>query len=207
MAARVSRSRTFLPFAICALSLAGGTGFRSVQHSAAHTSVCDTSSTAGGMSPRERIEVSKQILHATNAARHAHGLARLRRDSRLTRAAELQAAQMAAARRMGHDLPEAELATLKDRVFAAGYGFTWAGENLAFDYRDAQSVVAGWLASPTHREVLLSREPVEVGAAVAFDVAGKPYYAIVFGRPQSMPALTSTYGADAVRSLQRQMRN
>src|SRR5260221_5212679 len=49
---------------------------------------------------------------------------------------------------------------------SAGYSYRYAGENLARDFSDANSAVNAWMASPTHRENMLSPNYKEIGIGV-----------------------------------------
>jgi hypothetical protein len=48
----------------------------------------------------------------------------------------------------------------------AGYKYRYAGENLARDFSSASSTVDAWMASPSHRENLLSNKYKDIGVAV-----------------------------------------
>src|SRR5260221_9241038 len=47
-----------------------------------------------------------------------------------------------------------------------GYKYRYAGENLARDFSGAQSAVDAWMASPSHRENMLSPKYKDIGVAV-----------------------------------------
>lgn len=51
-------------------------------------------------------------------------------------------------------------------IRSAGYNYLYAGENLARGYDSASGVVDAWMASPSHRENVLSPNYKEVGFAV-----------------------------------------
>ncbi len=48
----------------------------------------------------------------------------------------------------------------------AGYNYRYAGENLARDFADPASAVEAWMASPTHKENILSSKYKDIGIAV-----------------------------------------
>jgi uncharacterized protein YkwD len=105
-------------------------------------------STAGAVSRSSSAEVS--FLTAMNQARAAHGLAALRFDARLRRAARSHTVDMMRRQYFAHGAMGARL-----RQFGVG-GFV--GENLAWGVGSAGSpngVVQRWLASPSHRANLL----------------------------------------------------
>ena len=54
-----------------------------------------------------------------------------------------------------------------------GYKYHYAGENLARDFSDPVSAVNAWMASPSHKENMLSSKYQEIGVAVVEgDLAG-----------------------------------
>lgn len=152
---------------------------------------CDSPTQSG--TPEEALAVSNltgelaqapaRIAEVVNAERAARGLSSLRIDARLGTAAQIQSAQMASFDRLAHDIPGAAYPTFAARIHAVKYPAAWVGENLAYNYREAQAVVAAWLASPTHRDNLLSPHPVAIGIAGSVNADGEPYFAAVLGRP------------------------
>lgn len=52
-------------------------------------------------------------------------------------------------------------------IKGAGYEYMYAGENLARGYTTAPEVVEAWMASPTHRENIMSPNYSDIGFAVA----------------------------------------
>ncbi len=55
------------------------------------------------------------------------------------------------------------------------------GENLAFGFNDADSVLSGWMNSPTHRENILWGEFTSIAISIYVDDAGTYYWAQEFG--------------------------
>ena len=102
----------------------------------------------------------------------------------LTHAAQLQSDQMVRLGRMAHELPEGQYPRPEDRLAAANYRWQAYGENLAFGYPNASSVVQGWMDSPGHRANILGAAYTEIGVGLAIDGNGRPYYAQMFGRPR-----------------------
>ena len=49
---------------------------------------------------------------------------------------------------------------------AAGYNYVYAGENLAKDFGNTSRLMDAWMASPTHRENIVSSKYSEIGLAV-----------------------------------------
>jgi hypothetical protein len=46
------------------------------------------------------------------------------------------------------------------------YNYTYAGENLAMNFSEAEDALSAWLASPTHRDNILSQNYEDIGVAV-----------------------------------------
>ena len=112
-----------------------------------------------------------------NAERAARGLQALRWNPRLQTAAQAMADEMTHRRFFAHVTPDRR--NLLDRVRPTGYTASvddWAlGENLAWGaggLGTPGSIVAGWMASPGHRTLVLDREFVDIGLAVS---AGSPH--------------------------------
>jgi uncharacterized protein YkwD len=64
----------------------------------------------------------------------------------------------------------------------AGYRFERAGENVAAGQPTVESVMAAWMRSPGHRRNVLGKFS-EIGAGVATDRNGTPYWCVTFGNP------------------------
>ena len=89
--------------------------------------------------------------------------------------------------------------TLPDRVHAAGYSFSWVGENihlydpaigrtLGIDHYYPPDQLAdyyfdGWKVSPEHNENLLSSRAVNIGVAISRASSGQIYAVMVLGQP------------------------
>jgi len=127
----------------------------------------------------------QRIVDLTNAERIKVGLAPLAVSVPLMGAAEIHSGNMARLRVMSHTLPDADRPTLADRAAAVGYKYSWLGENIAYNYADADAVVAGWMASAGHRANILHASFSEIGVAIAYSANGEPYYTQVFGRRMS----------------------
>ena len=131
----------------------------------------------------QAAEVADELVDLTNVERARAGLARLRANAKLMRAAQIQAEQVASARRLDHVLPGAEYPRPEDRVDAAGYVWQALAENLSFNDRTAAEAVRSWMNSSGHRANILNATYTEIGTGYALDRAGQPYYVQVFARP------------------------
>lgn len=105
------------------------------------------------------------LLDLTNADRTANGVAPLKEDPSLDRAAQLKANDMAAKGYFAHVSPDGKTPWYwLDQV---GYQYTYAGENLAINFNDSSAVETAWMNSPTHRANIVKPQYTRVGYAVA----------------------------------------
>lgn len=107
----------------------------------------------------------QQLIDLTNRAREKNGLAPLKENTDLDKAAALKAQNMFAENYWAHFAPSGK--SPWDFILGAGYKFTFAGENLAKNFYSSPDVVAAWMASPAHRDNLLSPNYKDIGMAVA----------------------------------------
>jgi uncharacterized protein YkwD len=102
------------------------------------------------------------LLNTMNAVRASRGLPALRVDYHLVRAARGHSADMMRRQYFAHG-------SVAGRAVAAGARGPLFGEDLAWAKRlTAQWVVDHWLASPSHRAVLLRPGFRRVGIGIAF---------------------------------------
>ena len=111
-------------------------------------------------------DIERQILDLMDRDRQANGLPTLVRDARLARVARRYSREMAAVGEVAHFSRQSGNAV--DRVRAGGIAPmpTLVAENVGRDY-SAVDVERGFMASPGHRENILSRAVTHVGVGVA----------------------------------------
>jgi uncharacterized protein YkwD len=126
--------------------------------------------------------MESRIVVLVNAERRQRGLRELSWNPRLDQAAKLHARNMATYRKMSHVLPESRFPTLSHRAAHVAYPYKMIAENIALGYRDAESVVEGWMKSPGHRRNILSPEVSELGTGVVSSATGGLYFCQVFGK-------------------------
>ena len=107
---------------------------------------------------------TEEIVNLTNKMRQENGLAPIQLDSKLTAAAAQKASDMFARDYWSHVSPVGTQPWYF--ITNAGYSYRYAGENLARDFADSDSIVKAWMASPTHRENLLSSRYQDMGLAI-----------------------------------------
>lgn len=112
-----------------------------------------------------------EVIRLTNNMRTAQGLNSLVENTTLSQAALAKGADMLNNDYWAHVSPNGvEPWTF---ITNAGYGYRYAGENLARDFSNPSAAVYAWMASPTHRDNILSSKYKETGVAVIEgDLAG-----------------------------------
>ena len=105
-----------------------------------------------------------RIAELVNQARAKQGLDLVSISPTLQKAAELKLADMINGRYFAHSSPTgvAPWTWFKE----AGYLYTYAGENLAMNFTQAEQAHQAWLDSPTHRANVLNKNYREIGVAV-----------------------------------------
>jgi hypothetical protein len=119
---------------------------------------------AANISPQE-------VIALTNQKRIAAGLNPVEENPILSQAALAKGTDMINKDYWAHVAPDG---TQPWSFFINyGYSYRYAGENLARDFSNASSAVDAWMASPTHRDNLLSAKYREIGIGVVEgDLAG-----------------------------------
>lgn len=128
---------------------------------------------------------AKELINLTNEERKKNGLSPLAENSKLNEAAALKAKNMFEENYWAHYSPSG-----KDPwgfFSAAGYKFTYAGENLAKNFSTSGEVIQAWMASTMgHKENILNTQYTEIGMAVAYgQINGQDTVLVVqeFGKP------------------------
>jgi uncharacterized protein YkwD len=106
----------------------------------------------------------ESIVREMNRHRELHGLAPLRSDERLDRAAEARLLDMEEQEYWGHYRPDGTNPLRS--LHRWGYIHVVVGENLAAGYETPEIVVQGWMESPGHRANILLEEYADVGIAM-----------------------------------------
>lgn len=119
--------------------------------------------TPGVLGVSSNITVS-QVIDGTNKERQRLGLPPLSENQALNDAARRKAANMLEENYWAHFSP-----TGKDPwgfISAAGYKFSYAGENLARNFSNSGDVVVAWMNSSSHRENIVNAKYKDIGIAV-----------------------------------------
>lgn len=143
----------------------------------------------------------EEVVRLTNEKRVQAGLAPLTFNSTLSAAAKAKGEDMLIRDYWAHTAPDG---TEPWKFFGdAGYKYRYAGENLARDFSNASSAVEAWMASPSHKDNLLSPKYKDIGVAVMEgDLAGADTTLIVqlFGTSytETLPTVTQAEGPVSV---------
>ena len=118
-----------------------------------------------GLERRASLEL--QVARELNQVRAARGLSKLRVQPGLRAAATGHTRSMLSAGFFAHESPDGTPFhnRIRKHYPARGWGLWSVGETLLSSggQLDARAIVAAWLASPSHRDVVLSRGWREVG--------------------------------------------
>jgi uncharacterized protein YkwD len=129
-------------------------------------------------------DIATSLVQLTNSERSKAGLAAMRANARLMRAAQLHADQMARMNKLAHELSGAQYPRPQDRLAAAGYQWSAYAENIAMGQSSAAVAMDSWMRSSGHRANILNPSLAEIGIGFARDSAGRPYWVQVFGTPR-----------------------
>lgn len=106
----------------------------------------------------------EEIVRLTNEKRSEAGVSALQFNASLAKAARAKGEHMLQYDYWAHTAPDG---TEPWKFFTdIGYKYRYAGENLARDFSNPQSAIDAWMASPSHRNNMLSNKYREIGVAV-----------------------------------------
>jgi uncharacterized protein YkwD len=131
-----------------------------------------------------RPDLAQRVVELVNDYRAGKGLSRLTVSAPLTAAAEWKSLHMAGAGYFDHADPAPFARSALQRTKDCGYrGSSW-GENIAYGYPTAQSVVSGWIASPGHRANIENPGFTAIGVGAGAK-GGRIYWTQSFGNDAS----------------------
>jgi uncharacterized protein YkwD len=107
------------------------------------------------------------VLTLVNAERAAAGCPAVALEARLSAAAQAHSDDMAGNNFMDHQGSDGS--QVGDRARAAGYDWRGIGENVAAGYVAPEELVAGWMGSPGHRDIILTCDYVDAGVGYTYD--------------------------------------
>lgn len=104
------------------------------------------------------------LLDDTNDERSKQDMSPLALNKKLSQAAALKVQDMFDRQYWAHAAPDGTMPWAW--VTKAGYEYSYAGENLAKNFRSADAAVAAWMNSPGHRANILNKHYTDVGFAM-----------------------------------------
>jgi uncharacterized protein YkwD len=113
---------------------------------------------------------AQKVFDQTNQQRTALGLTPLKYNSLLSQSATKKAEDMFANNYWAHNSPKGT--TPWDFFKAVGYQYSVAGENLARDFYDTDSLMKAWMNSPTHKANIINQKYQEIGIGVVNGTLG-----------------------------------
>jgi uncharacterized protein YkwD len=137
----------------------------------------------GGSSPSQSEE--EKLLSLINDFRAQNGQSALSRNGKLDTAALNHSRDMANRGYFSHNSPEG--GTPDQRIVAAGYTFSWWGENIyksAPGDATAQAAFTSWVNSSGHRANMLGSNFTQIGIGRATATDGRTYWTNTFGKPR-----------------------
>jgi uncharacterized protein YkwD len=154
---------------------------------------------------QDKSALIRQMVDAVNAERARHKLGALRPEPTLMQIADFYACRLAEGGFFSHEDPFGS-SSLDTRAADFGYAFFKIGENLAAGQESVDEALGAWLASPSHRAILLDPAFTEIGVAVKAGGPNGIYWVQEFGRPitdgeettqSSAPESTAVHGESA----------
>lgn len=127
--------------------------------------------------------LSSVLVDLTNKSREENNLPALTRNIKLEQAATLKGKDLEERGYFAHYAPDG---TSPWYWFSqVNYVFSYAGENLAINFRNSKAVKDAWMLSPKHKENILDKNYEDIGiATIHSNKEGLPYIFIVqmFGK-------------------------
>jgi len=106
----------------------------------------------------------ERLVELTNQKRSENGLGPLTISDQLSQTASFKARDVFAKNYWAHNAPDGTTPWVFFKQ--AGYDYIYAGENLARGFATSDDTVNAWMASPSHRDNVLSPNYKEVGFAI-----------------------------------------
>ena len=127
---------------------------------------------------------AQKVIDQTNLMRSASGLPALKYNPVLAQSATAKANDMFQNNYWAHNSPSGKnpWSFFKE----SGYNYSIAGENLAKDFYDTDSMMKAWMKSPTHRANIIHTKYKEIGVGVVNGILGGVKTTLVvqhFGTP------------------------
>jgi len=133
-------------------------------------------------------DFESDVIDLVNAERLSQGLHPLSFDADLAEAARGHSEDMGIQDYFSHTSLDGR--SPADRVNAAGYSWSYLGENIACGQATPQAVMNSWMASSGHRNNILNANYCDIGVGYAFipGAGCNPYWTQNFGRKKGVAA-------------------
>lgn len=129
--------------------------------------------------------IQEEILVHINQYRQQHGLSKLRMHPQMVKEAKQHSRNMANHKiTFGHQGFMGRIKRLRAHITHAGAG----AENVAYNYKDAKTVVREWLKSPGHKRNIDGQYDL-TGIGIARDKQGKIYFTELFLRIENQATI------------------
>ncbi|PIC69165.1 hypothetical protein CSV77_15030 [Sporosarcina sp. P16b] len=128
----------------------------------------------------EKPSLAAQAIININIKRQNAKIGNLRADPALNRIASARAEDLAKLGELSHITPT--YGTAVEMLEKFDYKWTAYGENIGAGFHDALEITNAWLASPAHKENLLSPIFTHMGAGTAPDSNGKIYWVTLYSK-------------------------
>jgi len=152
-----------------------------------------------------QITVQK-VFNMTNQERKDDNLPTYHFNSTLSQSAQKKADDMFKNNYWAHTSPSGKVPW--EFFKEAGYQYSVAGENLAKDFYDTDSLMKAWMNSPTHRANIVNDKYQEIGIAVVNGVLGGVKTTLVvqhFGTPLNREVVDDSVPGEIVESPNTQI--
>lgn len=133
-----------------------------------------------------------ELLRLTNLERQKAGIAALRLSNQLNQAAQNHADDMAKNHYFNHTGLNGSQPS--DRATAAGYNYSYIGENIAAGGSTPAATIQQWMNSQGHRENILNSNYTEIGFGYSYSNSSqyRHYWVQVFGKPNGTTPTDTT---------------
>jgi len=132
--------------------------------------------------PAEASRLADHVLQLVNLERAERNLPPVVVNGRLQNIAETYACRMTEGKFFGHRDPESGSGP-GERAIAGRYLHYAVGENLAAEAESPAAVMKLWMASPSHRDIILDPTWRDIGIAVRAGADESMYWVQEFGDP------------------------
>ena len=175
-------------------ALPGPAGASTVGYAAGTQDGCANATVAAGSAPVSTMRTA--VVCLVNYERRSYSLPALHAVPKLTVSAQRYTTEMVRDHFFSHQAPNGS--TPGSRILAAGFRWTWEGENIASGFSTPLSVVTAWMHSAGHCYNLLAPAFSDMGVGVNPDsVSGTPGLATWtqdFGLPRGHRAPSGNWG-------------